>query len=282
MASNALTTTRELLPPAADWRTMKEMADDLVKSGMLPAHIKTPQAAIAVMLKGRELNVPPMQALGNIAFIQGKTVVMAELMNALVIRDHGAGAMRIVHTDNEGCTIRYVRPGYDVPAEYSFTIADAQRAGLSGDNWRKYPAAMLRARCISAVAKMAFPDTVSGMYTPDELGADVSVSEDGMTIISSDVDDTAAPLKARAEPPVIKEPGITTTQISTIWMHAEKCFGDESEEKVYAHVAKHYPHATQDDKPSLRALTRAEASEMIGRLTQIASKVAQPQELATV
>jgi hypothetical protein len=39
---------------------------------------------------------------------------------------------------------------------------------------------MLRARCISAVARMAFPDSIGGMYTPEELGAEVD--EDGTPI----------------------------------------------------------------------------------------------------
>jgi hypothetical protein len=51
----------------------------------------------------------------------------------------------------------------------SFTTADAQRAGLNGDNWRKYPAAMLRARCLSAICRAVFPDLCLGLYDPDEL-----------------------------------------------------------------------------------------------------------------
>jgi hypothetical protein len=46
---------------------------------------------------------------------------------------------------------------------------------------------MLRARCISAVARMAFPDSIGGMYTAEELGAEVD--EDG------------APIFAHVEPP---------------------------------------------------------------------------------
>jgi len=37
---------------------------------------------------------------------------------------------------------------------------------------------MLRARCISAVARMAFPDVISGVYTPEELGGSVQVIDD--------------------------------------------------------------------------------------------------------
>jgi len=52
----------------------------------------------------------------------------------------------------------------------SFTIEQAQRAGVTGkDNWKKYPEAMLRARCISALARAVYPDVVLGIYETDEL-----------------------------------------------------------------------------------------------------------------
>jgi hypothetical protein len=51
----------------------------------------------------------------------------------------------------------------------SYTIEQGTRAGLTGkDNWRKYPADMLAARCISRLAKRVYPDITQGCYVPDE------------------------------------------------------------------------------------------------------------------
>lgn len=52
----------------------------------------------------------------------------------------------------------------------SYTIAQAKQAGLLGSQaWQKYPDAMLRARCLSAICRAVYPDLILGMYDPDEL-----------------------------------------------------------------------------------------------------------------
>ena len=179
--TTALTTrgASVMLPDAATWQTMLSMSESLVQSGMLPAHIKTAQAAVAIIQKGRELDIPPMYALSNIVVIGGKPTANAELMLALIYRDHGDKAITFVESTNDHCTIAYRRRGWARPQTYSFTIQDAEAAGLlKNQTWRSYPAAMLRARAISAAARMAFPDTIGGMYTPEELGAIVDAEGD--------------------------------------------------------------------------------------------------------
>lgn len=170
-----------LLPAANDWAVMLQMADVLFKSGMLPQHIKSPQAAVAIIQKGRELGIPPMQSMAGIACIQGKPTAGAELMLALVYRDHGDDAMVFEETTGTRCTLSYKRRSWRDRKTFSFTLDDAKQAGLLGNQtWQKYPAAMLRARCISAVARLVFPDSIGGMYTAEELGAHVTVDADGV------------------------------------------------------------------------------------------------------
>lgn len=158
----------------AEWALMRDQAGVLVGTGFLPATIKTPEQALAVMLKGREIGVPAMYALSNIAVIQGKPACTAELMLALTYRDHGDDAIFFTAASGATATTSYKRRHWRERQTFSFTLDHARTAGLSGGNWAKYPAAMLRARCISAVARMAFPDSISGMYTPEELGASVN------------------------------------------------------------------------------------------------------------
>jgi hypothetical protein len=161
------------------WRVMREQAAMLVKTRFLPRGVDTPEKAIAIMLKGRELGIPPMYALSNIAVINGKPTAGAELMLALIYRDHGDDAIHIVESTAVRCTVAYKRRTWSEHETYSFTIEDADRADLlTKDNWQHYPAAMLRARCISAVARLAFPDCIGGLYTPEELGAAVRVQPD--------------------------------------------------------------------------------------------------------
>ena len=171
--------------PPSEWDTIKEQSLIALKSGFLPQAIRDINQALAIVLKGRELGVPMMQALSSITVIKGKPVANAELMAALVYRDHGDDALRIIKSDNTECVISYKRKtSTGERLTYAFTIEDARKAGLAGsDTWQKYPAAMLRARCISAVCRMAFPDSIAGMYTPEELGAEVEVDAEGVVTI---------------------------------------------------------------------------------------------------
>jgi hypothetical protein len=156
----------------------------LLPTGFLPATIKTPEQALAIMLKGQELGIPAMYALSNITVIQGKPTANAELMLALIYRDHGDDAIDVEETTNTACTISYKRRKATARRSYTYTIEDARKAGLTSQTWQKYPAAMLRARCISAVARYAFPDTIAGMYTPEELGATVDPDTGEITEVS--------------------------------------------------------------------------------------------------
>ena len=52
----------------------------------------------------------------------------------------------------------------------SFTIKEAESLGLtSKDNWKKQPAAMLRARCATKALRMHVPEIAAGIYAPDEV-----------------------------------------------------------------------------------------------------------------
>lgn len=201
-----MTQNRALAPiERGTWQTMVEQAATLVKSGFLPAHIKTPEQAVAVMLTGQELGIPAMTALRTVAVIQGKVTLQAELMAALIERDYGANALRVEETDDTACLVSYHKPGWPERKHYTFTIEDAKQAGLGGVNWQKYPAAMLRARCISAVAKMAFQATLGGIYTPEEMDAPVTVTEDGEVVYDppAPIDDV---IDAAPAPTPIAEP----------------------------------------------------------------------------
>jgi hypothetical protein len=161
-------------------RAQMEAAKRFVDSGLMPPEVNTPQKALVLMQAGRELGVPPTYAIRNVHIVKGKPVCSAELMLALVRRTYGPGAIRVGKTSNTSCTVQYREQGWDGVSEYTFTLDDAKAAGVANSGtWRAYPAAMLRARCISAVVRFAFPEAIAGLYTPEELGAEVVVTDEG-------------------------------------------------------------------------------------------------------
>jgi hypothetical protein len=158
-------------PVASTFEDIKEVCRELVKSGLLPRSIKTPEQAFAIVLAGREVGIPEWNSLNKIQIIEGKTAMAAELMMAL-FRQRVGGTAQIIESSDIVCTILFKRPNEE-PHRETFTIDDAKRLGfVDKDNWKKQPRTMLRWRCVSAGLRFYAPDALSGIsYTPEELGA---------------------------------------------------------------------------------------------------------------
>lgn len=153
------------------------MAALLVKSRLLPDSVQSPEAAFAIIATGRELGLTAMQSLRSIHVVKGKTILSADLVAALVkSRRDVCAYFQLVESTTERATYKTQRVGEPEPTTLSFSMDDAKRAQVTGNpNWQKYPAAMLRARCITALARAVYPDLAMGVYDPDEI-SDAAVS----------------------------------------------------------------------------------------------------------
>jgi hypothetical protein len=169
-----------VVPVSKGFNEMLAMAQKLLESGFLPKSIKTAAAAFAIIVKGREVGIPEMQALAQIHVIEGKPTMAAELMLALAKTRAGVTATISEDTD-EKCVIRFERPN-EKPHVETFTFREAEAMGYGRkDNWIKQRRVMLRARCISRGLRFYAPDAISGIsYTPEELGA--TTDEEGSVI----------------------------------------------------------------------------------------------------
>lgn len=187
------TTALAVSPNRDEWETLQRQCIAFIDSGFLPDHITregTGKQAVAKALtiawKGRELGIPPLQAFSSITVIKGKPCLSSELMLALIYqRVPGAKVTFRTPPDKQKteCTVEMQRPGGDA-MQFRFTIEDAKTAKVEFVSqkgqptaWTKYPAAMLRARAISAGARAVFPDAILGCYTPEELGGEVIEAE---------------------------------------------------------------------------------------------------------
>lgn len=161
-------------PDASEFGVMKETATMLVKTGFLPGAIKTAEQAIAIILTGRELGIGTMAALNTINVIQGKPTVSPQLMLALIERSGELDDIQIEpHNGNAiRCTMK--RKGRSPHTEF-FGDAEATAMQLnSKDNYKKQAQTMYRWRAVAACARVVFPDVILGLYSPDEMGADVN------------------------------------------------------------------------------------------------------------
>lgn len=167
-----------------EWALLLDQAKCFLQSGLLPKSLQKPEQVVLVMLKGRELGIPPLQALSHINVIGGKPAMSAELMLAQIMKLHPKTQFKFPERTNEKCTISVKRVGFDWE-NFTFTIQDAKQAGLMANpSWNKYPRAMLHARVVSEMARSLFPDAIAGIsYTPEELGAVVDENGDIIDMI---------------------------------------------------------------------------------------------------
>lgn len=151
----------------------------LVKSGLLPYTIKTPESAAAIVLMGRELNIGAMTALTMIQPIQGKPTVPPQLMLALARRTKEFEDLKITD-DGQTCFVTVTRKGQS-PLTTSFSMENAKAMKLDGkDNWLKQPETMRKWRAVAANLRLTFTDAVAGLYIPEEMG--VEVDNDGVAV----------------------------------------------------------------------------------------------------
>lgn len=225
----------DLIPSEQDFKTLEKLGGMAVRTGFLPSSINTPEKAIIIALKGRELGIPPMQAFAQISVIQGKPTISAELMMALVYKNVPQAEIIFDQNDNKGCVIRSRRRKDQSFSRFEFNENDAKTAGLLGKStWKTYPAAMYRARAISIMARAMFADAISGCsYTPEELGATVteegdvinvtpqkeeiytSGSAENTTLSSNVTSNTFAEVNLSLGEPVDPQPGVETSNPQT-------------------------------------------------------------------
>ena len=144
-------------------------------SGMFP-DIQSEAAAATKIIIGRGLGIADFDAMSGLHIIKGKAVLASNLMAAAIKRS-GKYDYRVVVSDDTVCTIDFYGGGEKIGSS-SFSVEDAKRAGLSGDNWRKYTRAMLFARCISAGYKTHCPDALGAAPVYVEAHGETEIPED--------------------------------------------------------------------------------------------------------
>lgn len=194
-----------------------EMAQLLAPADLLPKHLRNKPADVFLTLQlGSELGLAPMQSIRAIHVIEGKPTMSADLMAALCQRRRDVCEyLRPVELTATVATYETKRVGWPEPIRQSFTMADAERAGIAGkDNWRKYPAAMLKARCLSAIVRAAYPDLMLGIYDPDELDAPAAptVVDAKVIDVSGPTPHARRPLQERIAAPTAELPTVDETK----------------------------------------------------------------------
>lgn len=164
---------------------MLKVGEQLAKSNYFKG-VTTPAQALAKVMAGAELGIPPFAAMSGIHIIEGKVVMGSTLMAGL-IRKSGVYDYRVDDITNDICKISFyevvIREGarsMNSIGVSTFTWKDAESAGLTSKAvWKSYTRNMLFARALSNGIRFYTPDLFLGapVYTAEEL--DQPTNEDG-------------------------------------------------------------------------------------------------------
>jgi hypothetical protein len=144
-------------------------ADILSKSSIVPKDYQGSAGNILVAIQwGAELGLPPLQAMQNIAVINGRPAIWGDAVIALV---RASGLLEGITEDiaDSGATCTVKRRG-EVAVARTFTTEDAKRAGLLGKQgpWQQYPKRMLQMRARAWALRDVFPDVLRGVHVGEE------------------------------------------------------------------------------------------------------------------
>jgi hypothetical protein len=153
--------------------TKMQYAQAMAGSSLLPRDYQGKPANLLFALEYADaLGIAPIHAITSIHVINGKPSASADLIAASVRR--AGHKLRVTGDDTyaEAVLIRQDDPDFEYVARWD--MAKAKQANLNTATWKAYPAAMLRSRAITEVARMGASDALYGViYTPEELGAEV-------------------------------------------------------------------------------------------------------------
>jgi hypothetical protein len=203
---------RKLDTPVDEAPLTFKMIQSIADTDMVPSGYRgNPHAIVAAILSGRELNLPPFEAMRSIDVIDGKPSLSAELIERR-IREAGH-RVKTVEATPDRVTLRGARmgdPGFDPEwdvEEATYTWEEASRVVVrwkmeksksngkwypvkdadgqkipesyltDKDNWRNYPTDMLYWRCLTRLARRLFPDAIGATrmtYTAEELSPNLA------------------------------------------------------------------------------------------------------------
>ena len=145
------------------------LAKAICNTAMVPKHFQgKPDECAAAMLYGASLGLDPMQAVKGIYVVHGTAALYARAMASIVMRD-GHQIWTESSTD-EAVTVSGRRRGTDNVETSTWTYARAKKAGYtSNPKYDSDPQAMLYAKALSEVARKIAPDSLSGVYSVEEL-----------------------------------------------------------------------------------------------------------------
>lgn len=164
------------------WDVLREMSEQVSKSGLFK--MSAPQVLTLMMLAESE-GLHPIKALTRYHIIEGKPSMRADTMQAEF--QAAGGRVKWLKSDAEECIAEFSHPTYGKePFSIRLTFKEFYDSGVAtcwkdskreiSANWKKFPAAMLRARAVTAGVRAVLPSVIMGVYSEEETADAIDVT----------------------------------------------------------------------------------------------------------
>lgn len=168
------------------------------RSNFVPQAYKgQPGDVLVAMQMGAELGLKPMQALQNIAVINGRPSLWGDAMLALCMAQPDFVDCIETYDESTNTAKCVVKRKGKADLERTFSEADARLANLWGRaTWKAYPKRMLQMRARGFALRDAFPHYLRGLVSSEEAQ---DYPEEKKVKQVNDVEKPAQPAKPQAE-----------------------------------------------------------------------------------
>ncbi|MEY5060199.1 MAG: hypothetical protein RIS45_120 [Planctomycetota bacterium] len=222
---------------------LREFAKTCAESGFFGA--VNPQQALVIAMAGRDLGFSYTQALRAFHVLKGKPTLSADGMVAACLARGVCEYFRPVEVTEQSATWETRRVGCD-PVRYTFTMQDAERAGLLSDMYRRHPKRMLSARCKAYLARDVYPEVLMGLVTEDEAD---EISGARQSAPRTAQRPAPAPVVVDAVPVEPSPADDTAQQAATLYQRIQACETVEALSTLWRDCAAYrqsLPHAEQE------------------------------------
>lgn len=158
---------------------------------------------LIAMQMGMEVGLAPMQAIQNIAVINGRPTLWGDAAQALVLASPMCEYIRESWDEKtQTWTCRGKRRDAKEEGIYTFSVADAEKAGLTKKEgtWQSYRKRMIQMRARAFCLRDNFADVLKGLAIREEIEDYVETSAENMPPVS-----IPKPLEPTKKTPLVNE-----------------------------------------------------------------------------
>lgn len=176
--TKAITTQQAPAPLALMGESFDELhrqAKALSPSSLIPKGLRgkddkeTLANVTLVLAYGREIGLGPIASLSGVAVVNGRPFSESQTLAAAVRASGHCLYLRRVEASPKSVTWETHRRGDPAPERRTFSMADAQTAGLAQrETYKAHPERMLSARALGWLLRDVYPDVTKGMGTEAE------------------------------------------------------------------------------------------------------------------